>query len=123
MGSYNMKRIGYVDSLKGLSMLMVVAGHIIIFCALNYDNSFVRHIVLVNMPLFFFLNGLVLKQIPSGGAGVRINAIKKKATALLIPFFVWGALITVFRGAPIRNSFQIISNSDTGIFRCFFSCV
>ena len=99
MGSYNMKRIGYVDSLKGLSMLMVVAGHIIIFCALNYDNSFVRHIVLVNMPLFFFLNGLVLKQIPAGGAGVRINAIKKKATALLIPFFVWGALITVFRGA------------------------
>lgn len=55
-------RIGYIDSLKGLSMLMVVCGHIIIFCTLNHENEFIRHIVLINMPLFFFLNGLVIKQ-------------------------------------------------------------
>lgn len=60
-------RIGYIDSLKGLSMLMVVVGHIIIFCTLNYDNEFVRHIVLINMPLFFFLNGLVVKRLQMGG--------------------------------------------------------
>lgn len=67
MGSNIMNgRIGYIDSLKGFSMLMVVMGHIIIFCTLNYENVFVRHIVLINMPLFFFLNGLVVKMIGGG---------------------------------------------------------
>lgn len=44
-----MKRIGYVDSLKGLSMLMVVAGHIIIFCALLIEK------VIATSRLFSFV--------------------------------------------------------------------
>lgn len=98
MGGNFMNRIGYIDSLKGLSMLMVVAGHIIIFCMLNYDNIFVKHIVLINMPLFFFLNGLVIKKISTGWSE-RVNAIKKRAVTLIMPFFAWGVLITIFRGA------------------------
>lgn len=90
-------RIGYIDSLKGLSMLMVVVGHIIIFCTLNYDNEFVRHIVLINMPLFFFLNGLVVKRLQKGGGNLW-RTIWKKARSILIPFFAWGILISLFRG-------------------------
>lgn len=57
------QRFVYIDRLKGLAMLMVVVGHIFVFCGLEYDNMFINHIVAINMPLFLFLNGLVTNGI------------------------------------------------------------
>lgn len=34
------QRLEYIDQLKGLAMLLVVIGHIIVFCGLGYDNIF-----------------------------------------------------------------------------------
>lgn len=56
------QRLEYIDQLKGLAMLLVVIGHIIVFCGLGYDNIFIRNITMMNMPLFFFLNGLVISE-------------------------------------------------------------
>lgn len=68
MGRYNMtERIQYIDRLKGISMLMVVVGHLILFCEIGNDNQFSRHINLINMPLFFFLNVLVIRNIHNWG--------------------------------------------------------
>lgn len=87
-------RLHYIDRLKGISMLMVVVGHLLIFCTIGYDNDFVRHIVLINMPLFFFLNGFVIKHIQN-----RQEYLITKTRQILIPFFVWGILIALFRNA------------------------
>ena len=46
------QRLEYIDQLKGLAMLLVVIGHIIVFCGLGYDNIFIRNITMMNMPLF-----------------------------------------------------------------------
>ena len=43
------QRLEYIDQLKGLAMLLVVIGHIIVFCGLGYDNIFIRNITMMNM--------------------------------------------------------------------------
>ena len=47
----NANRINYVDTAKGLGMLMVVWGHIML-AGFLYDFVYAVHI-----PLFFFLGG------------------------------------------------------------------
>ncbi len=85
-------RIGYIDALKGLAMIMVVCGHLLIFCGLGNENKFIYHIVLVNMPLFFCLNGLVASSVNSA------RKIIIKMSQLLLPFVTWGALLCLFKG-------------------------
>ena len=86
------KRIGYIDSLKGLAMMMVLMGHVLGFCTTGFDNAIIRNIVLINMPLFFFLNGLVIKSIKNGS-----RYLLTKCRQILLPFFAWGVIITLFR--------------------------
>ncbi len=64
------QRLQHIDQLKGLAMLLVLIGHVIVFCGLGYDNVFIKHIVMMNMPLFFFLNGLVTNKIDTKKGGV-----------------------------------------------------
>lgn len=87
------QRLEYIDQLKGLAMLLVVIGHVIVFCGLGYDNSFIRNITMMNMPLFFFLNGLVISE------SLSFKGLLRKTHQLLLPFFSWGILITFYRNS------------------------
>lgn len=88
------ERINCIDSLKGLAMIMVVAGHLIVFCGLGYDNLYVKNIVMINMPLFLFLNGLVVRKLPVENVSTYFI---EKFRKILIPFFAWGIFITIYR--------------------------
>lgn len=93
-------RLAYIDRLKGLAMLMVVMGHLIIFCGLDYENPIIDTIVLVNMPLFLFLNGLVVHEMTSAfGRGYLWNKFRQ----IMIPFLLWGGLITLFKHETYAN--------------------
>lgn len=93
-------RLAYIDRLKGLAMLMVVMGHLIVFCGLDYENPIIDTIVLVNMPLFLFLNGLVVREVTSVfGRGY----LWKKFRQIMMPFLLWGGLITLFRHETYTN--------------------
>ncbi|ROT17602.1 acyltransferase [Muribaculaceae bacterium Isolate-110 (HZI)] len=94
------KRLEYIDRLKGLAMIMVVAGHIIAFCGIGYNNIYMDNIVLINMPLFLFLNGLVVNK-PSMANGLWY--IRKKICQILIPFLAWGLVITLYKGENYIN--------------------
>lgn len=93
-------RLEYIDQLKGLAMLLVVIGHIIVFCGLGYENTLIRHITMMNMPLFFLLNGLVVKNL------ITTKDMGRKCAQLLLPFFVWGALISLFRNQSYLDFLQ-----------------
>ena len=95
------QRLEYIDRLKGIAMLMVVIGHIIVFCGLGYENTFVRHITMMNMPLFYFLNGLVLKD--AYGIKNETKFLLYKSQQLLLPFFVWGGAYGLI---PKRDIFR-----------------
>ena len=95
-------RLAYIDRLKGLAMLMVVMGHLMIFCGLGYENPLIDSIVLVNMPLFLFLNGLVVRELTFVDGKWYLF---KKFRQIMIPFFLWGGLITLFRHDTYVNFF------------------
>jgi surface polysaccharide O-acyltransferase-like enzyme len=122
------KRIDYIDALKGVAMLMVLIGHVILFCGLGDNNVITKNIVLINMPLFFMLNGLVINVLPppscvadcyrnAHSSEKRNNSMVKvsiwrfifrkiisKCWQLLVPFFTWG-FIGVVRAGGIYNDF------------------
>lgn len=60
-------RLPYIDQLKGLAMMLVIIGHIILFCGLGWDNDYMTVIVMIEMPLFIFLNGLVVSELQNRG--------------------------------------------------------
>ena len=91
------QRLEYIDQLKGLAMLLVVIGHIIVFCGLGYDNIFIRNITMMNMPLFFFLNGLVISE------KMSLKGLLRKTYQLLLPFISWGALMVLYRNSSFMD--------------------
>jgi fucose 4-O-acetylase-like acetyltransferase len=72
----------WLDALKGLGIIAVVAGHVI-------DRDAARTIYLWHMPLFFFLAGVVFKP----DADWRRFA-RDKAARLLVPYAVFLLLLS-----------------------------
>lgn len=70
-----MKRIEYIDAMRGFTMLLVVLGH----CA-HYlypsgsENVYLSTLQLVRMPLFFFVSGFVFYK---AGINWDITEIKE----------------------------------------------
>ena len=81
----------YIDRLKGLAILCVIMGHFVLYSLGHKDILFVW-IGSFHMPLFMFLSGLVIAEIPKTTKNI------KKMVALIMPFIVLGALYAVFQG-------------------------
>lgn len=105
------QRLEYIDQLKGLAMLLVVIGHIIVFCGLGYDNIFIRNITMMNMPLFFFLNGLVISE------KMSLKGLLRKTYQLLLPFISWGALMVLYRKVLACSSGVLYSTSGLKLYQ------
>ena len=76
------KRIEYIDSMRGFTMLLVVAHHVAAFCLGISDYVPSIHPILCEfrMPLFFFISGFVLykkETIWNAGYVARFLVIKK----------------------------------------------
>ncbi len=79
---------------------MVVFGHLITFCGIGYDNPMIETIILINMPLFLFLNGIVARKLSITNWG---GYLRTKFKQIMIPFFIWGGIITLFRHETYLN--------------------
>lgn len=92
------ERVQYIDIAKGICILIVVMGHILQY---NFDGSGVDNarcfIKSFQMPVFMLLSGYVAAFSSQKVVGAQVATfIRKKATSLLIPFFVWGLLVSPF---------------------------
>lgn len=76
-------RIGWIDTLKGIGILTVVAGHI-------FPAAIARYLFLFHMPLFFFIGGFLFK--PSADWKEYLT---KKAFHLLVPYVAFLCVIYV----------------------------
>ena len=70
-----MNKILWIDVIKGLGILTVVAGHI-------YEGEIARNIYIFHMPLFFFISGYLFKSTIE-----YKKYFKKKVIHLLVPYF------------------------------------
>jgi fucose 4-O-acetylase-like acetyltransferase len=77
-------RVVTVDVARGIGILLVVLGHNAVFR--ESSHGLYEAIYLFHMPLFFFLSGVTFRGSSPG------EALKKRARALLVPYFMMGAI-------------------------------
>ena len=108
-----MKRVVWIDELKGLGISLVVLGHMVASAEtlasgetekileriFNYVYSF-------HIPLFFVLAGLTFR-IGRGGKTEWWRFAKKKFLRLMVPYFIWGmfsaALYVIMGHLVVQN--------------------
>jgi len=96
-------RYEWIDTAKGLGILLVVYGH----C--QPPESINKFVYAFHMPLFFFISGFLFKKDKTGFG----NFIIKKAKRLLLPYFVFSLISIPVEYARFRigevDSFSVIS--------------
>lgn len=98
------QRIGYIDALRGLTMLLVVYSHVEFYC---YNVSFKHTIfgmlfVHFRMPMFFFISGFIAYKAIYYDWKTYGNIIKKKAIVQIIPtLFFFHLLYVAMQQKPI----------------------
>lgn len=102
-------RIAWIDYARGLSILMVVLGHVILglqASELLSDGPLLRiwdaRFYNVRMPLFFTLSGIFAERWVGRST---VDFLRDKGATIVYPFFVWGILQTSIQAmiAPITN--------------------
>ena len=104
------RRDGTLDCLKGLAIILVVAGHTAQGSTPDFDNLFVfRAIYSFHMPMFMFVAGMVIavslrKAMPvhelAATAWTIAGGVPKRVLRLLIPFFSWGFVALLYWAWP-----------------------
>lgn len=82
------ERINYLDYAKGVSILLVVLGHIY-----YSDNPIKIWIYSFHMPLFFIISGFLSTNYVSNDK----TRIIKKFKSLIIPYILFGGIIIFFK--------------------------
>ena len=106
------QRILYIDALKGLAILFVVMSHIYNFC-FGYTGIIYDFITIVDLPLFFFISGYLLKENQRGGIGIA-----KKLRTLFVPFLFANLFLLFLRGLKTQ-----IASFDNAYFGTWFLLV
>lgn len=95
----SMERIGYIDSLRGFAILLVVVGHLIQYNYSSFLDSCLFNVIYsFHMPLFFFISGCVRALHGDGKINLRILSIRvlNRFCALIIPSVVWSSIVPLF---------------------------
>lgn len=59
-------KLRYIDRMKGLGILLMIAGHLYTFCYDETSTTANQMIRWTNMPMFLFLSGCVISAPPIG---------------------------------------------------------
>lgn len=92
-----MKRIEYIDRLKGFAILLVVMGHIYHFGLCHKQSMVNMFINSFHMPLFMFLSGFVIHTPPN------MKKCITKFRRFLFPFFSVGFISALTVGKSISD--------------------
>lgn len=87
------ERIGYIDAMRGMTMILVIYSHICISCFNEYFIAFNDVLFLLRMPCFFFISGwLFYKMGRSWDAQTVKQVVCNKFMVQIVPTFVFFAL-------------------------------
>jgi fucose 4-O-acetylase-like acetyltransferase len=129
-GSAISERDGVLDCLKGLAIILVVAGHAAQNSTADFDNLFAfRAIYSFHMPMFMFVAGMVIavslrKAIPVQQLAMTVWSIAvgvpKRVGRLLVPFFAWGIVALLYPGKPEETLVswleKLVATPDNGLW-------
>lgn len=80
-------RLNYIDSSRGIAIILVVIGHII-----PMDVSLNKYIYSFHMPIFFILSGILLYNSKTLNEMEYRKIIYKKVKTLMYPYFTFSFL-------------------------------
>lgn len=98
----NMKRIEWLDYMKGIAILIVVLGHMAQHIGEGY--VFAEITVVCEMPLFFMLSGILANKITKRTV---LENYKKKILSLGVPFISVGGIFAICIGAVHEFIFDL----------------
>lgn len=75
------KRIGFVDVIRGLAIIIMIMGH------LDFGYYFDYYIHSFHMPIWFFIAGWFYR-----GDKLSFSLVERKARRLILPYLIWGIL-------------------------------
>lgn len=79
-------RIGFIDALRGFTMLLVVFGHVISISLGRIELPFAQFFLTFRMPLFFFISGFIgYKAIEHWNIEFYWTRLRKKAFVQIVP--------------------------------------
>ena len=100
-------RLGYIDCIRGLMMLLVVFHHVETYSLFHftYETEISKFFQLFRMPMFFFISGfLAYKALNKDGVNFG-KELSKKVRILLVPTFVFGIIYSFYIGKDLIQSF------------------
>ena len=100
-----MQRIEYIDTAKGICIILVVAYH----CSIHAGQCLDTALSNVRMPLYFFLSGFFFKTY-----GSWFNLLRKKTNKLLVPFLFFYVTTSVIFPAVFHDAFGVQINTVCG---------
>lgn len=87
-----MKRLQYLDQMKGIAIFLMVMGHVLLF-TFGINDSTLTHVFFLNMPVFFYVSGYLLyKEIDNSKDFAK--RLQHKAARLLPPWLVVSVVMT-----------------------------
>ncbi|WP_294959916.1 acyltransferase family protein [uncultured Fibrobacter sp.] len=106
------KRLDYVDIAKGLAMLAIVWGHIMLV-GWSHDFVYGFHIF-----IFFFLSGMMFRKEKYDSV---LSLIKKRYRTLLIPYFILSVVTWVIWAAYIYVSHSSVESYFMPLLETFIA--
>lgn len=113
-------RIKDIDIAKGIGIFLVVFGHIASYRSLFASQWYLTlrdYIYHFHMPFFMYLSGLVFFLVSLDKINSitdYTNFIKKRAFRLLLPFFIFGVVITA--GKMVASNFLHVEKLPNNFF-------
>lgn len=102
-----LKRVQWVDVLKGLLILLVILGHT------TANNHIKNYISTFYMPCFFILSGWFMKK-----NGNIANLVKKRVKSILLPYIFFSLIWIIFCFLK-----KLIIESDFNLFKALLSII
>lgn len=88
-------RLDYIDKLRGFAIFLVVVGHLYQEHTIEGNSyPFSQMIYSFHMSLFFFVSGYLCEATHKIDKLGYVTFIKKKAVALLLPYFFWVLVVS-----------------------------
>ena len=102
------KRLLWVDSLRGLLIVLVVIGHCIQDTDIDYTHNYFWNLIYsFHMPVFMSISGYV-----SYRKSLEIKTLRKKIVELLLPFFTWTLVFNLFSPSLLSKIHEILLHPD-----------
>lgn len=111
------KRVEYIDCMRGFAILWVVFGHVLFFVGGNTLSPWSKLLNSFQIPLFFFISGLVSYSTKSIGIKDILTKVYDKTKNLLIPTIISGGLYVICFGHDIWNA--VTDNMKDGYWFTF----